>query len=101
MTAPERSLLQRRTALKKANDVRAKRAQLKRDLKAGKVNGLKLLEDPPNWLETMKAIDFLLALPKIGRVKATKYLNKCKMSPAKTIGGMSDRQRKELRTALN
>lgn len=101
MTAPERSLLQRRTALEKANDVRARRAQLKRDLKGGRVNGLKLLDDPPTWLETMKAIDFLQALPKIGRVKAMNHLNKCKMSPAKTIGGMSNRQRKELRTALS
>ncbi len=74
---------------------------MKRDLKAGRVSGLTLLDAPPAWLETMKAIDFLMALPKIGRVKAAKHLNKCKMSPSKTIGGMSNRQRKELRTALS
>lgn len=100
MTAPERSLTQRRTALVKANDVRLKRAQLKRDLKARKISGLQMLDDLPEWLETMKVIEFLLALPKVGRVKATKYLKTCEVSPAKTIGGLSDRQRAELRAAL-
>ena len=33
--APERSLDQRMEALKRANDIRTERAQLKRDLKAG------------------------------------------------------------------
>ena len=34
--APERSLAQRMDALKRANDIRTRRAQLKRDLKAGR-----------------------------------------------------------------
>ncbi len=96
MTAPERSLLQRKTALEKANAVRARRAQLKRDLKAKRTSGVALLDDPPEWLETMKVIDFLLALPKVGQMKAIKVLNKCRMSPSKTIGGMTQRQRTEL-----
>ena len=35
-TAPERSLTQRMDALKRANDIRTRRARLKRDLKAGR-----------------------------------------------------------------
>ena len=100
MTAPERSLLQRQTALGKANDVRFKRAQLKIDLKAGRLDIPELIREPPDWLETMKIVDFLLAIPKTGRVKARKTLNLCYVSPSKTIGGLSDRQRQELMSAL-
>jgi hypothetical protein len=63
--APERSLDQRMEALKRANDIRSKRAQLKRDLKANKV-------------------------------KTNRILNQCRISPSKTIGGLSERQRAEL-----
>jgi hypothetical protein len=51
-------------------------------------------------LETMKVFDILLALPKYGRVKANKILTQCRMSPSKTIGGMSLRQRTELVSML-
>jgi hypothetical protein len=44
---PERSLDQRMDALGRANEVRALRAQLKRDLKAGRVSiGALLLNQP-------------------------------------------------------
>jgi len=95
-TAPERSIAQRMDALKRANDVRTKRAQLKRDLKAGKVKVEQLLLDPPEWVESAKAFDMLLAVPKYGRVKANKVLAQCRISPSKTIGGLSERQRAEL-----
>ena len=38
----------------------------------------------------------ILAVPKYGRVKANKILNQCRISPSKTIGGLSERQRTEL-----
>jgi hypothetical protein len=83
-------------ALGEANDVRALRAQLKRDLKAGRVPIGALLLDQPPYLETAKVFDMLLALPKVGRVKATKILQSCRVSPSKTFGGLSERQRAEL-----
>ncbi len=43
----------------------------------------------------------LLALPKVGRVKATKTLDSCRVSPSKTFGGLTDRQRAELASRLN
>jgi hypothetical protein len=93
---PERSLDQRMDALGKANEVRALRAQLKRDLKAGRASIGALLIDRPPYLETAKVFDMLLALPKIGRVKATKILQSCRVSLSKTFGGLSERQRVEL-----
>src|SRR5579859_454970 len=96
MAAPERSLVQRMEALQRANDVRSRRAQLKRDLKAGRQPIHELLLQPPEFLETAKVFDLLLAVPKYGRVKVNKILTSCRISPSKTIGGLSQRQRTEL-----
>ena len=94
--APERSLGQRMDALKRANDVRVKRAQLKKDLKEGKVRIEQILGNPPEYVSTAKVIDILMAVPKFGRVKAARFLNTCRISQSKTVGGLSDRQRAEL-----
>ena len=98
--APERSLVQRMDALQRANEIRTKRAQLKRDLKGGRVSIHDLLLTPPDYLETAKVFDMLLAVPKYGRVKVNKILVQCRISPSKTIGGLSQRQRNELVSLL-
>ena len=94
--APERSLLQRMDALQRANEIRTQRAKLKKDLKAGKTKIDVLLLDPPEWLGSAKVFDIILAVPKYGRVKVNRILNQCRISPSKTIGGLSERQRAEL-----
>ena len=99
-TAPERSLTQRMEALQRANDIRTARATLKRDLKAGRTSIHQLLTAPPEYLETAKVFDMLLAVPKYGRVKVNKVLQQCRISPSKTIGGLSERQRAELVSLL-
>jgi hypothetical protein len=93
---PERTHDQRMRALRRANEIRTRRAKLKRDLKAGKVKVEALLLDPPEYVESAKAFDMILAVPKYGRVKANRILSQCRISPSKTIGGLSERQRAEL-----
>ena len=94
--APVRSLDQRMDALQRANDVRVRRAKLKKDLKDGKVRIETILGNPPEYVSTAKVIDILMAVPKFGRVKAARFLNTCRISQSKTVGGLSDRQRTEL-----
>ena len=94
--APLRSLDQRMEALRRANEIRVKRAQLKKDLKAGTVQIEEILRNPPEYVETAKVFDILMAVPKFGRVKAARFLNQCRISQSKTVGGLSDRQRAEL-----
>src|SRR5487761_180180 len=96
IAAPERSLVQRMEALQRANDIRSRRAQLKRDLKSGRQPIHELLLQPPEYVMTAKVFDLLLAVPKYGRVKVNKVLSQCKISPSKTVGGLSERQRGEL-----
>jgi hypothetical protein len=94
--APERSLDQRMEALKRANNIRVKRARLKKDLKDGRRRIEEILADPPEFVSTAKVFDMLMAVPKFGRVKAARFLNQCRISQSKTVGGLSDRQRAEL-----
>jgi S13-like protein len=83
-------------ALQRANDVRVKRAKLKKDLKTGRVRVEEILSDPPEYVGTAKVFDMLMAVPKFGRVKAARFLNQCRISQAKTVAGLSERQREEL-----
>jgi hypothetical protein len=99
--APDRSLVQRMEALQRANDIRTRRAQLKRDLKAGRKHVLPLVDHPPDYLETMKAFDLLLATPKYGRVKANSVLGRCRIAPSKTLGALSIRQRRDMILVLS
>jgi S13-like protein len=100
LAAPERSLDQRMDALRRANDIRTARAKLKKDLKASRASIHAILLDPPEYVLTAKVFDMLLAVPKYGRVKTNRILNQCRISPSKTIGGLSERQRAELVSQL-
>src|SRR3972149_12254406 len=99
--APLRSLDQRMEALKRANDIRVRRAQLKKDLKEGRVQIERILLDPPEYVSTAKVFDMLMAVPKFGRVKAARLLNQCRISQSKTVGGLSERRRTELVDLFN
>jgi hypothetical protein len=94
--APTRSLEQRMEALRRANDIRVRRARLKKDLKTGRVRVQDILADPPDYVGTAKVFDMLMAVPKFGRVKAARFLNQCRISQSKTVAGLSERQREEL-----
>jgi hypothetical protein len=98
--APQRSLDQRLEALKRANHVRSQRAALKADLKRGSVSITDVIKDPPEYLQTAKIMDVLMAAPKYGRVKAARIMEYCRVSQSKTVGGLSERQRRELVGAL-
>jgi hypothetical protein len=98
--APQRSLVQRMDALQRANHVRSQRAALKDSLKKGGTSIVAIVQDPPDYLLTAKVLDIIMAAPKYGRVKAARVMERCRVSPSKTVGGLSERQRRELTEAL-
>lgn len=98
--APERALSQRLDALERANEVRTKRAQLKRDLKSGRLRFGDVLAAPPPASEGAKVIDLLLCVPGIGRTRADRILGSCGIAHSRTIGGLSQRRRDLLRDFL-
>lgn len=93
-TTPTRTLEQRRLALKHANEIRSHRANLKREVKAGRLYVTDLIQDP--LCETMKVGDAIITQPKIGRVKRNRILMSLSISPSRSIGGLSERQRNNL-----
>ena len=93
---PQRSLDQRLDALRRANEIRSLRAQLKKELKSGALSVEKVISEPKDFVLTAKVFDIIVAAPKYGKVKATRLLNQCRISQGKTLGGLSTRQREEL-----
>jgi hypothetical protein len=93
---PERTQQQRMDALRRANDIRSERARLKERLRTGEVVIVDVLSDPPPCVHTAKVMDLLLAVPKYGRVKANRVLERCRISPARAVNGLTPRQRREL-----
>ena len=83
-------------ALKRANEIRTRARPAQARPQGGTRADPRLLLDPPEYLLTAKVFDLLLAVPKYGRVKVNRILTHCRISPSKTIGGLSERQRNEL-----
>jgi hypothetical protein len=95
--APDRSLHQRRAALARANEIRVYRAELKRNIHAHRGRTvMQILLAPRPEEETWKASDLVVQIPKVGKVRTNKILQTARISPSKTIGGMTARQRAEL-----
>jgi hypothetical protein len=66
------------------------------------VSVIDLLHEHPtrDCLMTAKVHELLLMVPRVGRVRALKWLNTARISPVKTLGGMTFRQRDELADML-
>jgi len=92
-----RSREQRLRALQQANETRLARAKLKKELASGKLELAQILAEPPACVRTARLRELLLVLPKIGPAKAGRILGQCGIAHSKTLAGLSDRQRAELR----
>jgi hypothetical protein len=83
-------------ALRQANQVRGLRAKLKQDLREGAVRLEQILATGADYLASAEVFDLLVAVPKIGPVKAAHLLSIARISPSKTVAGLSARQRARL-----
>lgn len=91
-------LAQRMEALRNANEIRCHRANVKRDLKAGRTGLVDVLED--ELCAGMTLFDVLMALPRYGRGRVRKLLGQRQISAQKTLGELTLRQQNELVEAL-
>ena len=97
MSVASTRLLERRMiALRQANQVRGLRAKLKQDLREGTVRLEQILATGADYLASAEVFDLLVAVPKIGPVKAAHLLTIARISPSKTVAGLSARQRTRL-----
>jgi hypothetical protein len=86
--------------LERANVVRTRRAQLKRDLNNGRISMHEVLLDAPDFVQTAKVGDLLRAVPTYSRASVARILARCRITPDKTIQGLSPRQREALIESL-
>jgi hypothetical protein len=93
---PARSVDQRLDALRRANEIRARRSRLKKDLAAGRVQIVDILTRPPAYADTERVSALLLAVPRYGNSRVSRLLAKTRISDSKRLAGLSDRQRAEL-----
>jgi hypothetical protein len=97
---PARSDAQRREALELANVTRQRRAALKREIRSLEADAAAVVREPPSWAEGMPVTDLCQAVPRLGPERTRRMLLQCGVSAAKTLGGLTDRQRGELADVL-
>ena len=88
-------------ALERANQVRLARADLKRRVAVGEVGVAEVIMDCPWEAESMAIGDLLMSQRRWGQTRCRKFLAQVPMSEKKTIGSMTDRQRRTLAEMLS
>ena len=87
-------------ALERANQVRLARAELKRRVALDDVAVAEVIMDCPWQAESMAVGDLLMSQRRWGQTRCRKFLAQVPMSEKKTIGSMTDRQRRTLAAML-
>lgn len=88
---------QRRQALVKAAEARRKRAELKEQLKSGRISLPELLERTRDEVVgKMKVSNVLESLPGVGRVRARKLMEKLDISESRRMRGLGAKQKENL-----
>ena len=87
-------------ALERANEVRLARAELKRKVAAGKVSVADVVLECPWEAESMAVSDLLTSQRRWGHTRCRKLLAQVPLSERKTLGSMTDRQRRTLAALL-
>jgi hypothetical protein len=87
-------------ALQRANEVRLARAELKRNVAHGRVHVADVVLHPPWEAASMTIADLLMSQRRWGVTRCRKLLQVIPMSENKTVGSMTDRQRRALAALL-
>jgi hypothetical protein len=87
-------------ALERANKVRLARAELKRGVSMDEIDAADVILDCPWEAQSMAVADLLMSQRRWGQTRCRKFLSQIPMSEKKTIGSMTDRQRRTLAMML-
>ncbi|HWX97570.1 MAG TPA: hypothetical protein VNZ01_12065 [Solirubrobacteraceae bacterium] len=88
-------------ALERANQVRLARAELKRRVATGEMDVAEVILGCPWEADSMAVADLLMSQRRWGQTRCRKFLSQIPMSEKKTIGSMTDRQRRTLAMMLS
>ena len=97
MPLPSLTPEQRTQALAKAAEARKKRAELKQQLKSGKVTLADVLQrSGDDIVGKMKVSNVLESLPGVGKVRAQKIMEELDISASRRVRGLGAKQREQL-----
>jgi hypothetical protein len=88
-------------ALELANRVRAYRADLKRRIATGEVEAAEIVLVCPRDAAGMTVAELLLAQRSWGRVRCRRFLRALSLREDKTVGSMTERQRRSVAGLLS
>ncbi|MBP5313776.1 MAG: integration host factor [Eggerthellaceae bacterium] len=93
MAVPELTAKERAAALEKAKAARATRAQVRQDLKSGKLSLKKVLDmRQDEVVGKMKVETLIETLPGIGKAKAQKIMQELDIAESRRLRGLGNRQ---------
>lgn len=97
MAIPQLSVEARQEALEKAKAARIKRAEIRDDLKSGKLNVEQVLDmkDDP-VVGRMKVSTLIETMPGYGKAKAEKVMKELQIAESRRLRGLGERQRTAL-----
>jgi len=87
-------------ALERANQVRLARASLKRRVALGEIDVAAVILECPWEADSMAVADLLMSQRRWGQTRCRKFLAQLSMSEKKTVGSMTERQRRSLAAML-
>jgi len=98
MPLPELDDESRRQALEKAAEARKVRAELKHQLKSGEIDFAAVLRraEDDEVVGKTKVSAVLEALPKVGKVRARRLMERLDISPSRRMRGLGGKQREKL-----
>jgi uncharacterized protein with von Willebrand factor type A (vWA) domain len=88
-------------ALERANKVRLARAELKRKVAMDEIDVAEVILHCPWEATSMAVADLLMSQRRWGQTRCRKFLAQIPMSEKKTVGSMTDRQRRTLAEMLS
>jgi signal recognition particle GTPase len=95
---PQLTPEQRRAALEKAAQARQKRAEVKEQLKSGRLTlaDLFVQADGDEMVGKLKVVSMLESLPGVGKVRARRLMQELDISESRRLRGLGDNQRQRL-----
>jgi hypothetical protein len=96
-TSPQQRLL----ALDRANHVRVARAEVKRQLRGGEVKAAETILRNSHDTDTMTVTEVLSSQRGWGPTRAARILGSVSLSEGKTLGSLTERQRRMLAAVLS
>lgn len=102
MSIPQLSAEERAKALQKAQQIRSKRMEVRKELKAGKLSLATVLNETDNEIYAKMRVKYLLeSLPQVGKITTQKIMEEIGIDEARRIQGLGSRQKQQLLERLS